>query len=143
MKKLVATLIMTSALMLSACQADRLTSSASKDKLTKAGYAVEVYGEKEAQVRIEGLNYKGVTFTDAVYAEKGKDDDKDLLVAFYFADINAASNFVSMNDNENLAILNRYADNNLGANLKKRVGTHNNVAYVGSETSFTAAFGQI
>ena len=36
--------------------------------------------------------------------------------------------------------MNDYGSSNLGENLTKKVGSHNNVAYVGSETSFDAAF---
>ena len=81
-----------------------------------------------------------VTFTDALFAEKGAGENKDLLVAFYFANMDAAESFISKNSHENLTILNHYGEVNLGEKLEKKVGQHNNVAYVGSNTSFAAAF---
>ena len=41
---------------------------------------------------------------------------------------------------ENIAIMSGYAEISIGKNLTSKVGSHNNVAYVGSETSFKAAF---
>ena len=140
MKKLLATLLVAGSLAMTACQPNIYTSSDAKGKLSSKEYTVEVYGEEEAKKRISELNYDGVTFTDALYAEKGKDDDKDLLIAFFFTSIDAATNFTDKNNHENLGMLDDYGAKNLGANLKKKVGTHNNVVYIGSETSFAAAF---
>ena len=140
MKKLLATLLIAGSLAITACQPNIYTSSDAKGKLSSKEYTVEVYAEAEAKQRLANLNYEGVTFTDALYAEKGKDDDKDLLIAFFFASVDDATNFTDKNNHENLGMLDDYGAKNLGANLKKKVGTHNNVAYIGSETSFAAAF---
>ena len=40
----------------------------------------------------------------------------------------------------NIGLMNDYGSSNLGENLPKKVGSYNNMAYVGSETSFDAAF---
>ena len=139
LKKLFTTLLVAGTFALTACQAN-ISSGSSKNKLTSAGYTVEVYSEAEAKVRIANLNYEGVSFTDALYAEKGTGENKDLLIAIYFPSIDAADSFVSKNNHENLGLLNSFGDRNLGENLTKKVGVHNNVAYVGSVTSFAAAF---
>ena len=140
MKKLIATLLMAGTLALTACQPDKISSADTKSKLSSKNYTVLVSAEAEAKELIKGLNYEGVTFTDAISATKGENDNKDFLIAFYFANSDAAGNFVSKNDHENLAMMNAYAEKELRANLTKKVGTHNNVAYVGSETAASIAF---
>ena len=136
MKKFVSTLFLAGAFALAACAPTNYTAEGSKSKLSEKGYSVEVYSFEEAKVRISGLNYDVAQFSDALYAEKGADQDKDLILAFYFSSISDCDKFVE----ENIAQMNNFAENNLGENLTKKVGSHNNVAYVGSETSFTAAF---
>lgn len=136
MKRLISGLLLAGAFALTACSPTMYSSSSSKSKLEGKGYSVEVYSFEEAKVRITGLNYEGFEFTDALVADKGADEDKDVLVAFYFKKVDDASKFVE----ENIAQMNRYAENTLGSNLTVKVGSHNNVAYTGSETSFTNAF---
>lgn len=139
MKKILATLLCVGAVVLTACQNSESSSSA-KGRLESKGYAVKVYSEAEAKAFIVNLNYTDTTFNDAIYAEKGKDEDKDLLLAFFFKNMETAETFINKNNNENLGLLNDYGTRNLGENLTKKCGIHNNVVYVGSETSFAAAF---
>lgn len=117
-----------------------LSASNSKASLDANGYTTTIYSDTEAKALITGLNFEGFTLTNALFAEKGTGDDKDLLLAFYFSSVELAESFISRNEYENLGPLNTYGDNNLGSKLTKKVGMHNNVAYVGSETSFNCAF---
>ena len=141
MKKLLATMLLAGTLSVAACNPTMYSASGSKSKLESNGYTVEVYSYEEAKVRITGLNYNTVAFDNAVFAEKGTGDNKDFFLAFYFSSVDAASTFLSANDNDNLAQLYRYAEKNLGSNIisHKKTGSHNNVAYTGSEYSFAAA----
>lgn len=140
MKKLMSTLLLAGVLALSSCGADMKNSASAKSGLSGAKYSVEVYGYEEAKTRIQNLKYDGFTFTDALVAEKGSGDDKDLLIAFFFKNTDDPVNFMT-GDNNNISLMNRYLERNLGKNLQGKVGTYNNVAYCGSETSYTAAFG--
>ncbi|MBR0193971.1 MAG: hypothetical protein IJQ40_01060, partial [Bacilli bacterium] len=119
-----------------ACTPDNYSAEGSKSKLSSNGYTVEVYSSEEAKSRIKGLDYSVAEFTNALYAEKGADENKDLFLAFYFKSISDCDKFVDAN----IVLMNDYGSANLGENLTKKVGSHNNVAYVGSETSFDAAF---
>ena len=139
MKKLLVTTMLVGSLMLTACQADTMKSANAKKNLEGKGYAVEVYGYEEAKVRIQNLDYESHNFTDALIADKGKGDDADFLIAFFFKNINDAEAFVT-GEHGNIAQMNGYIETHLGKNLKAKVGMHNNVAYLGSETSFSAAF---
>lgn len=140
MKKFFAALLIAGSIGLSACAATTYTADGTANNLKGKGYTTEVLSYDLAKVKIRGLNYDIVAFTNAVYAEKGTGDDADLLMAFFFPNINDAEKFVSGNSYENLGLMNNYGDSNLGKNLTKKVGTHNNVAYIGSVTSFSAAF---
>ena len=84
MKKLISMLFCVGALALSACSPDMKNSASAKSNLTGASYSVEVYGEAEAKTRIQNLKYDGFTFKDALVADTGSGDDKDLLIAFFF-----------------------------------------------------------
>ena len=136
MKRLISTLLMAGAFALCACTPTNYSADGSKSKLSGKGYTVEVYSYEEAKARISGLNYDVAQFTNALYAEKGADENKDLFLAFYFKSISDCDKFVDAN----IVLMNDYGSSNLGENLTKKVGSHNNVAYVGSETSFDAAF---
>ena len=140
MKKLIMMLFAAGSLALTACGPTLYSANGAEAKLKDKGYTVEVFSYEEAKTKIIGLNYTIVDFANAVFAKKGADDDLDLLVAFFFTNVNDAESFTSGNSNENLGIMNSFADTNLGANLTKKVGIINNVAYVGSLTSFSAAF---
>ena len=140
MKKLLFTLLFAGSLALSACGATVYKAENSKSKLEKNGYSVELYNNSDAKTHIVGLKLDGYNFNAAIYAQKGSGDDKDIFLGFYFASIDDASKFVEDNNNENLGLLNTFGEGVLGKNLTKKVGTHNNVAYVGSETSFSNAF---
>jgi len=136
MKRLISTLLMAGAFALCACAPTNYSAEGSKSKLSGKGYTVEVYSFEEAKARISGLNYDVAEFNNALYAEKGADENKDFILAFYFKSIGDCDKFV----NENIGQLNNFGDRTLGENLTKKVGSHNNVAYVGSETSFSNAF---
>ena len=140
MKKLLATMLLAGIMSVSACGATIYTADGSKSKLQSNGYTVEVYGYEEAKTRIKNLNYDTVAFTNAVFAEKGEGDNKDIFLAFYFSSVDAASAFLEANENYNYFQMYDYAEKNLGSKLAARRGTHNNVAYTGSETSFASAF---
>lgn len=128
------------AIAMTACNPDVCTASSSQKKLKNNGYTVSIYNATEAKDKIKGIVFDGVSLKDALFAEKGKEDDYDFLLAFYFPSLDEAEKFTSLNSNANLGLMNDYADNNLGKNLEKKVGSHNNVAYVGSVTSFANAF---
>ena len=140
MKKLLLTTILTSSLLLTACQADTIKSASANANLESKGYEVEVYNQEETKLHIQNLYYDNFTFTDALYATKGQDDDADFLIAIFFKNVDDASTFLKADNNGNLAKMNNYSDTHLGKNLTKRLGTYNNVAYFGSETSFAVAF---
>lgn len=140
MKKLFTLLLASSAILATSCQATDYTASEAASKLRGNSYTVEVMSYDQAKQRIIGLNYDIVDFRDAVYAEKGEEENHDLLVAFFFSSIDNAEKFLNENNYENLTLLNRYGERYIGENLVKKVGMHNNVAYVGTETSFAAAF---
>ena len=136
MKKFLATLLFAGAIAMTACAPDIKTAAASESKLKSNGYTVEVYSDTEAKASITGLDYEGFTLVNALFADKGTRDNKDFLLAFYFNTVDEASNFVT----KNIAQFNRYLEKNLGSNLTAKQGSHNNVAYAGSETSFNSAF---
>ena len=140
MKRFLTTLLLASAFTLSACGATMYSSKGSQSKLESKGYSVEVYPYEEAKVRVDGLNYDTVTFTDALIATKDSGDDKDILLAFYFKSVSDAEKFLSDNNNYNIGQFGAFANKELGKNLKAKMGSHNNVAYIGSETSFKIAF---
>ena len=143
MKKLITTLFAMGAMALSSCAPTLYSADGAKTKLQAKEYSTEVLSYEEAKVRIIGLNYEAGKFTNAIYAKKGADENFDFIISFFFSSVDDADKFLSANSNENLGILNTYADTNLGANLTKKVGMTNNVAYVGSETAYTVAFGNI
>ena len=136
MKKLFATLFLASALCLTGCGASESSGSV-KSKLNGSGYSTTVYTAEQAKARYEGLTFAGFDLVDAVYGTKGEGDNFDFLLAFFFGNADQASTFVTTGDNI------RVFDNakaQLGKNLVGKYGSHNNVAYVGSETSFSVAF---
>lgn len=136
MKKLFASLLFASSLCLTACGASESSGSV-KGKLDGSGYSTTVYTAEQAKVRYEGLTFTGFELVDAVYGTKGEGDNFDFLLAFFFGNADQASAFVTTGDNI------RVFDNTkeqLGKNLVGKYGSHNNVAYVGSVTSFSVAF---
>lgn len=138
MKKIIMTLFCAGALALTSCGATMYSSSSTKSNLSGKGYEVEVFTAEEAKARIQGMDYEGVTLKDALLAHKGSGDDKDGIVAFFFGSIDEAENFVKAGNN--IVLLNSFVELYIGKNLKAKVGSHNNVAYAGSETSFSNAF---
>ena len=140
MKRLLVTMLLAGAISMGACGAKSESSGSSKKALEASGYKVTTYSATEAQALITGLKYDGYNLHDAIYAEKGTDANKDILLAFYFSSIDQAEKFIGDNNNFNLGLMYDYAKQNLGENLTQKVGSHNNVAYLGSETSFTIAF---
>lgn len=97
---------------------------------------VLILSEAEAKALVVGINFNDVTLKSVVRADKGQDDDKDFFLGFYFDSIEEAEKFNSKNNNENLGLMAAYGEATLGKDLKPKQGSHNNVAYVGSETSF-------
>ena len=140
MKKLLATVLLAGALALAGCGEQSLSAGASQKKLDAAGYKTTLYSVEQAKAAITGLKFDGYNLKEAIYAEKGEEANKDILLAFYFSNINEANKFMEDNQSANMALMYDFAKSNLGENLAQKVGMHNNVAYVGSETSFAVAF---
>lgn len=143
MKKLLAMLLVAGSLAMTACKPTNYTASATKTKMQGSGYTVQTYTYSEAKdgLQIRNLNYQTVVFENALYAEKGTGDDKDLLLAFFFSTVEQAEKFMSDNNYENMGLMRDYGVSNLGSKLgTPKVGSHNNVAYVGSEAAFNVAF---
>ena len=140
MKRLLVTMLLAGAISMGACGTKSQNSASSKKSLEAAGYKVTAYSATEAKALITGLKYDGYDLHDAIYAEKGEEANKDIMLAFYFSSIDQAEKFMSDNENFNLNLMYDYGRTHLGENLTQKVGMHNNVAYVGSETSFAIAF---
>lgn len=139
MKKVLATLLCVGAFALAACSPDMKTAESSKSKLQGKEYTVTVYSEEEAKTHFTAFTFEGISVKNALLAEKGSDDDHDLLLAFYFSSIDEAEKFTEIEEHENLGLLNSLLEKELGANLTPKIGTHNNVAYAGSTTTFNIA----
>ena len=136
MKRLFVSLLLASSLCLVGCSSTE-TSGSVKGKLDGSSYSTTVYTAEQAKARYEGLTFAGFDLVDAVYGTKGEGDNFDFLLAFFFGNDDQASTFVTTGDNI------RVFDNakaRVGKNLVGKYGSHNNVAYVGSETSFSVAF---
>ena len=139
MKKLFTTLLFTAAMTLGACSSKVYTGEESKKKLDKQEYKTVLMTESEAKLLVLGINFEDVNLKSAVHATKGEGDDHDLFLGFYFATNEEAEKFATKNDNENLNLMHTYGELQLGKNLELKIGYHNNVSYVGSETSFKVA----
>ena len=144
MRKLFSAIALAGVALLTSCSfgAKEYKAADAEATLKKNNYNVSVYSETEAKTLITGVNFDGVTLVNALHATKGEGDDKDLMLAFYFKTMEDAEKFNSKNDNENLILLSRYKDSNVGENLKDKgkVGSHNNVAYVGTSITFDLIF---
>lgn len=141
MKKSLFPLLMAASLMATGCAEASASARNSKSKLQNNGYEVSLF-ESDAEVKAHavGFNYEGFTVNNGVFATKGSDDNADFFLGLYFADIATASNFIERNNNENFILLNQYANQKVGSNLKAKVGVYNNVCYACSETSYAVAF---
>ena len=139
MKKLLATMLLAGVLSVAACGATMYSAGGSKTKLESNGYSVSLYGYEDGKKAIEGPNYDTVAFDNAIVATKGSGDSKDVFLAFYFSSVEAASTFMSAHENDNTALLYRFAELNLGSNFQPKMGTHNNVAWAGSQNAFNSA----
>ena len=140
MKKLFASLMILGSLALSACAATIYKTEPTSKTLKDKGYTVVSMTAEQAKVLVGGIDIGDLKLEGALNANKGTGKDRDFLFAFFFNTVEDASNFMSKDDNANLAAMNNYGQVVLGENLQLKLGTHNNVAYVGSETSFAAAF---
>lgn len=140
MKKLLFSLLFAGSIALTACQATIYTADKTKAKLQKKDYTVEVYTKDEAKNRYTAFTLADYDLTGALLAKKGQGDDADLLFALYFSSIDEASKFSNANGGANIATLGTFGEALIGKNQTSRVGTHNNVAYVGTETTFNIAF---
>ena len=137
MKRLLASLFLASSLCLVGCSSSESSSSA-KSSLQGKGYKVSVYTSAEAKVQYSQFTYEGFNLTDALYATKGSEENADFLLAFFFSSTDQASKFVEAGDN--ISLFSSACEQYLGKNLSAKKGSHNNVAYCGSYTSFDAAF---
>ena len=143
MRKLLSAAFLAGALFLTSCfGATVYTGKDTQDRLKKADYTATLYSVEDAKDRFGALKLDNMNVKDVVYGEKGKDDDKDIMLAFFFDKMEDAEKFTSDNDHENLVILQRFGEMTIGKNYKEKAksGTHNNVAYVGTETSFEVCF---
>ncbi len=126
MKKLLMTLLCSTALVLTGCSS-QIKSADTQKKMEKQGYTVTVYPKEEAQKRYSTLKYE-VEIVDALSAQK----EKDILIAFYCKTSDDATKFVQ----DNIAQLVIFAEIVIE---NPKTGSHNNVAYVGSETAASYA----
>lgn len=122
-----------------ACSSTVYTGEKSKENLEKKEYKVVLMTEAEAKLLIAGVNFDDVALKSVVHATKGEDDNQDLFLGFYFDSNAEAEKFATKNDNQNIGLMHAYGELQLGKNLVLKVGYHNNVSYVGSETSFKVA----
>ena len=140
MKKLLSALLFIGAMSLTSCASDSFTASKAEEKLNNKGYTVTVYTGDNVKNNIQGFDYEGQNVLEAVFANKGDGDDKDVFLAFYFKNNNEASAFLKNDGNSNLTMMNKMSESLVGANLQAKIGTYNNVAYVASETSYAIVF---
>ena len=138
MKKLLFSLLFAGSIALTACQATIYTADKTKAKLQKKDYTVEVYTKDEAKTHYAALPIDKYDVTGTLFAKKGQGDDQDLLFAIFFSSIDEASKFSE--GGQNITTLGQFGEALIGKNLTSRLGTHNNVAYVGTETTFNIAF---
>ena len=122
-----------------ACFSTVYTGEKSKENLEKKEYTVALMTEVEAKLLIVGVNFEDVTLKSVVHATKGEGGDHDVFLGFYFDSNAEAEKFATKNDNQNIGLMHAYGELQLGKNLVLKVGYHNNVSYVGSETSFKVA----
>ena len=120
--------MLTLGLVLTSCSTDIIKSETTKENLEKENYSVSVWGEEEAKLRVENIEWN-VKVVDVLYANK---DNKDYLLAFYHENADDATKFL----NENVELLNFYAEARVD---KPAIGVFNNVTYAGSETSVKLA----
>ena len=140
MKKFITAFLCLASMALTSCAATVYKGEDAKAKLEKQDYKVVLLSEKEAKLLVLGINFDDVTVKSVVSAEKGKEDDHDIFLGFFFESIEEAEKFNSKNSNENLGLMASYANAQIGKNLTSKVGSHNNVAYVGTETTFKIVF---
>ena len=122
-----------------ACASTVYKGDNSKANLEKKEYKVVLMNEAQAKLLVAGINLDDVNLKSAVHATKGEGDDHDIFLGFYFATNEEAEKFATKNNSENLGLMSAYGELQLGKNLTMKVGYHNNVSYVGSETSFNIA----
>lgn len=141
MKKFLSTLLLTSCLLVTGCEASHSSGSA-KNSLTANGYTVSYY-ENDADVKahIQGFNFEGFTVSSAILARKGEGLNADVFVAFYFSNIATAGSFNDRNNSENLITMTRFLDSNLGPNLQAKVGSKDNVCFGCSTVAYAIVFG--
>ena len=143
MRKLLSAAFLAGALFLTSCfGATVYTGKDTQDRLKKADYTATLYSVEDAKVRFSALKLDNTNVKDVVYGEKGNDDDKDIMLAFFFDKIEDAEKFANNNDYENLLFLQRFGQLTIGKYLaeKAKAGTHINVVYVGTELSFDVCF---
>ena len=128
MKKLISAALLSAALLLGSCGTVTLTAADAKGKLEAKSYTVSVMSQAEAKGRIIGLNFV-VDIKEALYATKGMDD---VLVAFYCATADDADKIAK----ENIQVLVGFAETYKN---EASVGSHNNVAYVGTVDAVSTA----
>lgn len=127
MKKLFATLLLAASVTLCGCGEASVSSAGMKANLEGKGYTAEVMSKTEAEARIEGVKWV-VDIKDALYSSKGK----EVILAFFCANIDDASNFVKENIQAMYNFAKRYTED-------PKAGSHNNVAYVGTYDIVVAA----
>ena len=126
MKKLLFPLFMAVSFALTGCQ-QNVKSEKVKEKLEKKEYKVELVAKAEAEERIAGITWN-VEVKEMIYATK----EKEAIMAFFCANIDDATKFVEENIQILSAVAKYYAED-------AKCGSHNNVAYVGTETAIADA----
>ena len=141
MKKFLSTLLLTSCLLVTGCEASHSSGSA-KNSLEAKGYTVSHYeSDAEVKAHIQGFNFEGFTVSGAILARKGEGTTLDVFVAFYFSNIATASSFNDRNNNENLITMTRFLDSNLGPDMQPKAGQKDNVCYGCSTVAYAIVFG--
>ncbi len=143
MKKLLSAAFLAGALFLTSCFGSiTYTGKDTRDRLKKADYTTTLYSVENAKVAFEFIKFDDMNVKDVVYGKKGKDDVQDIMLAFFFDKTEDAEKFTNNNDYENLRFLQWFGQLTIGKYLAgiAKAGTHNNVAYVGTELSFDVCF---
>ena len=135
MKKIIAVLFSISTLVLTGCGARIMDPSKGIKSLDKEGYNVQTYDISDLSSTFENLSFEGFVITDAYYGYKGEDE---FFLAFYFSKISEAREFLEAKDLLNTKALREFASQKNEEHFV--VGTYNNIAYAGTETTYAIVF---
>lgn len=131
MKRLLCTLLLATSMGLASCLEKSTNSTELNSKFQSAGYNTKVMNAAETKAHFQEAIAFVVDVVDSLQATKGE-SNPEFFLAFFFNNIDDASKFV----NENIAIMTRTAER---YSDDPKVGSYNNVAYLGSPAAFTVA----